>query len=110
MKIRPVGAEFVPCSDGKADGRTDMMELIIVFRSFFTKAPKNAWSATVAYIISILSNLKGDAGRKRVVKTRQTAQRTEEAVRTSKAVDFPSPPTTQQSITTTHGSKLLNRF
>jgi len=69
-------------------------------------APKNAFSATVAHIISISSNLKGDNGRKRVVRRRQTAQRTEEAVRKSKAVDFSSPPTTQQTITTTYGSKV----
>jgi len=40
MKIRPVGAEFFPYgrTDGRADGQTDMTELIVAFRSF-AKAP-----------------------------------------------------------------------
>ena len=43
MKIRPVGAKLF-----HADGRTDMMKLIIVFRNF-ADAPKNYWPLKVSY-------------------------------------------------------------
>ena len=33
MKIRPMGAELFH-ADGRTDGQTDMMKLIVVFRSF----------------------------------------------------------------------------
>jgi len=37
MKIRSVGAEFVPCD--KTNGRTDVTKLVVAFRSF-ANAPK----------------------------------------------------------------------
>jgi len=39
IKIRPVGAEFFHAG-GKADGRTDMTQLIVALRNF-VKAPNN---------------------------------------------------------------------
>ena len=60
-------------------------------------------------MIHVLNEHKGDAERKRVLRKRKTAHSTEETVRTSKAVDLSSPPTTQQSFNTTHGSKFLRQ-
>ena len=44
MKIRPVGAEFVPC--GRTGRQTDTTKLITAFRNF-ANAPKNGEAGTM---------------------------------------------------------------